>query len=149
MKTSSIHRRRQRGSSIVEFAIGASVLTLIFIGTWEFGYAFYIYNNLLSAVDNGAKYAAVKTYDSNSITPSTAFKTAVQNMVVYGQSTTGTKTVVPGLATTQVTVTPTFTNGVPTAMTVALSGYSLNAVVTTFNISKPQISYPYMGVYSP
>jgi Flp pilus assembly protein TadG len=149
MKTSSIRRRRQRGSSIVEFAIGATVLTLIFIGTWEFGYAFYIYNNLLSAVDNGAKYAAVKTYDSNSTTPSSAFKTAVQNMVVYGQSTTGTKTVVPGLATTQVTVTPTFTNGVPTAMTVALSGYSLNAVVTTFTISKPQVSYPYMGVYSP
>jgi len=149
MKTNSIRRGKQRGSSIVEFAIGASVLTLIFIGTWEFGYAFYIYNNLLSAVDNGAKYAAVKTYDSNSSTPSSAFKTAVQNMVVYGQSTTGTKTVVPGLATTQVTVTPTFTNGVPTAMTVALSGYSLNAVVTTFNISKPQVSYPYMGVYSP
>jgi Flp pilus assembly protein TadG len=149
MRTASTQRNRQRGSSIIEFAIGAFVMAFILLGTWEFGYSFYIYNNLLAAVDNGARYAAVRTYDSNSATPSAAFSTAVKNMVVFGQPTTGTKAMAPGLATTNVTLTPTFTNGVPTAMTVALSSYSLNAVVTSFNISKPQVTYPYMGVYSP
>ena len=149
MKPSLTRRKKQGGSAIVEFAIGVFVMTFIFTGTWEFGYCFYVYNNLISAVHNGAKYAALKTYDSDSATPSTAFSNAVKNWVVYGQSTTGTRAVAPGLTTSQVTLTPTFTNGVPTAMTVALSGYSLNAVVATFNISKPQITYPYLGVYSP
>jgi Flp pilus assembly protein TadG len=142
-------RSAKSGSAAIEFAIGAMVMGLLFLGTWEFGYAFYVYNNLLAAVDAGAKYAAVKTYDSGSAIPSSAFKTAVQNMVAYGQPTAGTKPVVPGLTPSAVVVTPTFTNGVPTQMTVSLSGYQLNAVVQTFNLSKPSVSYPYLGVYSP
>ena len=141
--------KKQEGSAIVEFAIGVWVMLFIFVGTWEFGYAFYVYNNLLAAVDNGAKYAALKTYDSNSTTPSSAFLSAVQNIVVYGQPTAGTKPVAPGLTTDKVVLTPTFTNGVPTQMTVALSGYPLDAIVATFSLNKPQVTYPYMGVYSP
>ena len=142
-------RRNQGGSAMVEFALGAGMLVAVFAGIFEFGYAFYIYNNLVAAVDNGARYAAYRTYDSDTTTPTTAFSTAVKNMVVYGQPTTGTKTVVPGLGAGNVVLTPIFTNSVPTGMQVSLSGYSLNAVFKTFTLNKPVASYPYLGVYAP
>jgi len=134
---------------MVEFAIGAGVLVAVFTGVFEFGYAFYVYNNLLAAVDNGARYAAYRTYDSNTTTPSSAFSTAVKNMVVYGQPAAGTKAIAPGLTASNVTVTPIFNNSVPTAMQVSLSGYSLNAVFKTFTLDKPVATYPFLGVYAP
>jgi Flp pilus assembly protein TadG len=134
---------------MVEFALGAGMLVAVFAGIFEFGYAFYLYNNLVAAVDNGARYAAYRTYDSDTTTPTSAFSTAVKNMVVYGQPTTGTKTVVPGLAASNVVLTPIFTNSVPTGMQVSLSGYSLNAVFKTFTLNKPVATYPYLGVYAP
>jgi len=116
---------------------------------FEFGYAFYIYNNLVAAVDNGARYAAYRTYDSASTTPTSAFNAAVQNMVVYGQPTTGTKPIAPGLGTGNVVLSPTFTNSVPTGMQVSLSGYQLNAIFKTFTLNKPVATYPFLGVYAP
>jgi len=142
-------RRRERGNAILEFAIGSGVLILVFAGVFQFGYAFYIYNNLLAAVDGGAKYAAVRTYDSGSTTPSAAFSTAVKNMVVYGQSTAGTKPIAPGLQTSQVSLAVTFDNNVPATVQVSLNSYPLNAVFTTFTLSKPVVTYPFMGTYAP
>jgi Flp pilus assembly protein TadG len=134
---------------MVEFAIGAGMLVAVFTGVFEFGYAFYVYNNLVAAVDNGARYAAYRTYDSSTTTPSVAFSTGVKNMVVYGQPSVGAKAVVPGLATANVVLTPIFTGNVPTGMTVSLSGYSLNAVFKTFTLNKPVATYPFLGVYAP
>jgi Flp pilus assembly protein TadG len=142
-------KRNQRGNVMVEFAIGAGILVTVFTGVFEFGYAFYVYNNLVAAVDNGARYAAYLTYDSSTTTPSSTFNSAVQNMVVYGQPATGTKTVAPGLATSNVVLTPIFTNTVPTGMQVSLTGYTLNAVFTTFTLNKPVVTYPFLGVYAP
>lgn len=142
-------RTNERGNVMLEFALGAGVLVLVFMGVFEFGYAFYIYNNLVAAVDNGARYAAYRTYDSDTTTPTSAFSDAVNNMVVYGQPTVGAKTVVPGLTAGNVVLTPIFTNSVPTGMQVSLSGYSLNAVFTTFTLNKPVATYPFLGVYAP
>jgi Flp pilus assembly protein TadG len=145
------HRSKpgERGNAIIEFAIGATVLVMVFTGVFQFGYAFYVYNNLLAAVDNGAKYAAMRTYDSNSATPSSAFLAAVMNMVVYGQSTTGVKPIAPGLQISNVSLAVTFDNTVPTSVQVSLNNYPLNAVFTTFTLSKPVVTYPYMGTYAP
>ena len=140
----------QRGNAIVEFAIGVTVMVGLFLGAFQFGYAFYIYNNLLSAVDHGARYAALKTYDSASCNPSSAFSTAVKNMVLYGQPAAGSKPVAPGLKASNVVVTPggSCNSGPPTEMTVSLRDYSLYAVVATYNLSKPTVTYPYLGVYA-
>jgi len=146
--TSSSHRR-ERGNAILEFAIGVGVLVLTFTGVFQFGYSYYVYNNLLAAVDSGAKYAAVRTYDSSSTTPTSAFSTAVKNMVVYGQATTGTKPVAPGLQTSNVSLAVTFDNNVPATVQVSLNNYALNAVFATFSLSKPVVTYPYMGTYAP
>ena len=89
---------RSTGSVMVEFAIGASLLAAVFAGTFQFGYTFYVYNNVQTAVNNGAKYAALRTYEQTSSTPSSCFTTAVQDMVVYGDPTGVTTTpVAPGL----------------------------------------------------
>ena len=145
------NRKSRSGTAIIEFAIGSGVLMAVFAGTFEFGYTFYIYNNLQTAVNNGAKYAAIRTYDSTSSTASGCFQTAVQDMVVYGDPTgTNTTPVAPGLSTSNVTVTPTFTNSVPTAMTVSISSYTINSVFASFTLTnKPQVTYPYLGGFAP
>ena len=135
---------------MLEFAIGSSILLAAFTGTFGFGYTFYRYNTLATAVADGARYASLRPYDSPNPTPSSAFNTAVQNIVVYGDPAGGSSPIVPGLQTTNVIVTPVFAFGVPSAITVSISGYTIDAVVTqnTFN-GKPSVTYPYTGIYSP
>ena len=142
--------RCRRGNIMIEFAIGASVLTSIFAGTFQFGYTFYQYNLLKNAVSDGARYASLRTYDSSTSTPSSAFQTAVQNMVVYGDPAGGSAPVAPNLATSNVNLNVTFTNGVPSTMTVSITGYTIGAVFgSTTLTNKPSVNYAYQGVYSP
>jgi Flp pilus assembly protein TadG len=147
-------RPNQRGNIMLEFAIGSGVLVSLFIGTFQFGYTFYQYNLLKNAVNSGAEYASLRTYDSNSATPSNAFMQAVQNVVVYGNPAGGTQPVSPGLATSNVVLTPGWSTagsgGVPLTMTVSLTGYTIQAVVGTTTLTgKPSATYPYTGIYAP
>lgn len=143
----------RRGSSMLEFSLGAGILFFVFAGTFQFGYTFYQYNLLKNAVRNGAAYAALRPYDSSTSTPSSAFTTAVQNMVVYGDPAGGTTAVAPGLATTNVKLTATFSNGttgIPTAMKVYIDGYTINSVVSSVTLTKkPQATYAYQGIFEP
>jgi len=136
---------------MVEFAIGATILASVFTGTFEFGYLFYIYNNVETAVNNGAKYAALRAYEMTSTSASSCFTTAVQDMVAYGDpSGATTNSVAPGLTPSKVTVTVTFANSVPSQMTVAINSYTINAVVATITLTnKPQATYPFLGRYAP
>ena len=149
MKTSSF-RRSHAGSALLEFGISFGVLMSVFIGTFQWGWTFYQYNVLKSAVNSGARYASLRPYDSTSTTPSQGFQDAVKNMVVYGDPTGGTKPVVGGLATKNVDISVTFTNGVPSSVTISISGYKIQSVFasTTLN-SKPKVTYVYQGIYSP
>jgi Flp pilus assembly protein TadG len=150
MPTNQRYRRRQRGSAIVEFALGSGILMAVFTGTFKFGYTFYVYNNLQTAVNNGAEYAALRPYEPTTSTPEACFKTAVQNMVAYGDpSGTTTTPVAPGLTPSKVTLTVNFAKGVPSSMTVGITGYAINAVVAKFTLTnKPQATYPYLGRYA-
>ena len=103
-------------------------------------------------MNNGAKYAAFRTYDVTTSTPSVCFTTAVQNMVAYGDpNPSGTPTpVAPGLSPSSVFVTVTMANGVPAEMTVGITSYQLNAVFATITLTnKPQATYSYLGRYAP
>src|SRR5262245_577491 len=71
-------RKGQNGNAIIEFALAVSFIFPMVTGLFQFGYAFFVYNQLQSAVREGARYAAYKTYDSGSSTPSTAFSDAVK-----------------------------------------------------------------------
>jgi Flp pilus assembly protein TadG len=140
---------------MLEFAIGVGVLASVFAGTFQYGYTFYQYNLLKNAVMNGASYAAMRNYDSDNNTPSTAFTNAVKNVVVYGDPAGGSNPVVRGLTTSNVNLTPTLfnsatTNQPPIAMTVSISGYTISAVFgNTTLTSKPSVTYPYRGVWEP
>lgn len=140
-------RRSQSGSSLIEFAVGWFVIVASFTGIFEFGYSFYVYNNLQTAVNNGAKYAALRAYEPTDGTPEACFKTAVQDMVAYGDPTGTNKTpIAPGLAPGNVSVTVTFANGVPSQMTVAISSYTIDSGVAKIALAnKPQITYPFLG----
>ena len=63
-------RRREAGSSLIEFGLAFPLLMLILVGTADFGRVFYTYITLASAVHTGAEYGATsapKIYDSAGI----------------------------------------------------------------------------------
>jgi len=129
-------------------------LVSLFLGVWQFGYAFLNYAKPEQAVRAGARYASMATYDSATLTPSAAFQTAVQNVVLYGDpSPPGSPTpvpVAPGIAASNVVLTVTFASGVPTAMTVAINNYKLPAYFGTLTLTnKPAAWFPYMGTFGP
>jgi Flp pilus assembly protein TadG len=142
--------RNRAGNVMVEFALGSGILVMAFVGTFQFGYTFLQYNNLENAVARGARYASLIPYDSTTTAPSAAFSSAVKNMVLYGSSTAGTSPALPGLTTTNVNLTVTFANGVPGAMTISISGYSINSIFATSTLTnKPKVTYAYQGIWTP
>ncbi|MCW5977886.1 MAG: pilus assembly protein [Bryobacteraceae bacterium] len=150
MTPATSHRRRQRGNALIEFALSFSFLVPIFVGTYSFGYAFYVYDSLASAVRAGARFASLQTYNSPTTTPSAAYLTAVRNMVVYGDPAGGTTPVRAGLRPENVSVTMTFQNGVPREVAVAIQNFQINSVVDTIDLAqKPRFSVPYTGRFDP
>ena len=142
--------RNRSGNVMLEFAIGAGVMVSVFTGTFQFGFTFLQYNNLVNAVNRGARYASLVAYDSANNSPSSTFKTAVQNMVVYGTPTAGASPVLANLTTSNVDLTVTFANGIPSTMTVYIKNYTINSIVSTTTLnSKPRVTYTYQGVWSP
>ena len=142
--------RNRGGTAMLEFAIGSGVLVAVFTGTFQFGYTFLQYDNLQNAVARGARYASLVPYDSAGTTPSAAFQTAVQNMVLYGSPATGASPVLSRLTPENVNLTVTITNGVPSAMTVSITGYTIDSIFATSALTdKPKVTYVYQGIWSP
>ena len=127
-------------------------MVTLFLGIWQFGYAFYLYAELEQSVRAGARYAAELKYQSATSTPTSAFLTAVRNVVVYGDPAPadGTAPVARGLTTGNVALTVTFTLGVPTGMTVAITGYQLPTYFGSATlINRPTMWYPFVGIFGP
>jgi len=147
-------RRGQRGNALIEFALATAVLIPFLTGTFQFGYSFYAYNRLQTAVSNGARYAAMRTYrSSGGATSIDKVKAAVKNMVVYGTPSPGESPapVVPGLTTGSVGVTYTLTGtGEPTDVQVQVNSYTLDALFSSYTFTnKPFAKFPYLGRYAP
>jgi|SRR6202162_957275 len=141
MKT--IKNKSERGNALLEFALGFSLLWALFAGIYQFGYSFYVYNTVLTSVANAAELGSKMTYDTAS--PST-FTTALQNMVVYGNTTTGTSSIVPGLSTSNVTVGINPEGNMPTDITITINSFTINALFTNFTFNgKPRATAVYMG----
>jgi len=143
---------RKKGSAFVEFALVFLVLFAVFSGAFEFGYAFYAYNRLVNAAREGARYASMKPYDSANSTPSTAFSTAVKNMVVYANPAPpdGATPVVRGLATSNVSLTVLSSGVQPLQMTVSISNFPLDAIFGTITLNnKPSVTFTYLGIPTP
>ena len=149
-------RPRERGNALIEFALSFFLIFAVFSGIFQFAYSFYVYNTLVVAVREGARYASLKPYDSTTTTPTAGFRDAVRNMVVYGdpQPANGAQPIVPGIQTSNVTLTVTGggsgTLTAPAQMTVSITGFSVDAVFGTWNLNgKPNATFPYMGILTP
>ena len=88
--------KNERGATLVEFAIGATVFVMSLFAVLEFGRALWVHNALTDAARRGARYAVLHSINSDS---------SVANVVVYGDPTGGTKPIVPDLDTGNVEVT--------------------------------------------
>ena len=140
----------ERGSSLLEFALATGILVPLFAGTFQFGYTLFVYNDLQSAVRGGARYASMRSYDSATSTPSPEFLTTVRNMAVYGNPGGRGRPVAPGLAPSNVEVLPNMNGAAPESITVRITGYTVNAVFTSFTFDgKPATTFPYMGTPAP
>jgi Flp pilus assembly protein TadG len=145
-------RKRRRGSTAVEFTLSMLVLAPLFLGAATFGYTFYVYSKLVNAVRSGARYASTIKYDSATTTPTSAFQTAVQKMTVYGDpaAPSGSTPLVAGLTTSNVGLTVAFTNGAPSGMTVAITGYRVPVYLGRITLNnKPYAWFPFTGLWGP
>jgi Flp pilus assembly protein TadG len=108
----------QRGSTLVEFAIGATVFLMVMFAVIEFGRALWVHNALSDAARRGARYA---------VTHSSADATAVKNVVVYDDPAGGTQPLVDNLTTSNVDV--------------SYSNFGLNGGTATVSITSYQFQF--------
>jgi Flp pilus assembly protein TadG len=139
-----IRRKSERGNAMLEFALGFSLLWMLFSGIYQIGYAYYIYDRLTVATANAVQLGSRLAYDTGS---PTTFSTALQNMVLYGSETAGTYPIVPNLTASNVAVNAHLdANGIPRYVTVNITGYTINALFTSFNLpNKPGATGQYYG----
>ncbi|MEZ5402808.1 MAG: pilus assembly protein [Bryobacteraceae bacterium] len=144
---------RKKGSVMVEMALASSILLPLLLGAFQFGYQLYNYNRLCTAVNEGARYASMRTYrclDSSSVEH---VKSGIRNMVAYGtpDPAEGAIPVLPGFTSNKVSVEySTTASGVPTRVRVGITSFTIDTVVGKFTFNaKPAISYDYLGRYAP
>ncbi len=142
-------KRRERGHAMIELALSATVMITCLAGTFQFGYTFYVYNQLVTAVGNGGRYAATRTLRAET----DKAETAIRNLVVYGDTKpdADAKPVVAGLTPEQVEVRWVRDgSGAPSAVGVAIREYKVDAVFKTFTFAeRPGVEFPYVGRYAP
>jgi Flp pilus assembly protein TadG len=149
---------RQRGHAMIELALSAGVMIACLSGTFQFGYTFYIYDQLVSAVGNGARYASSRTYRAASAADIEKGKAAIRNLVVYGNSRPASDAapVTPNLKPENVQVTWVVSDktagekGAPDAVDVTIVKYSVGAMFGSFTFDhRPLAEFPYVGRYAP
>ena len=89
------NRNRQRGATLVEFSIAATVFLMAMFAVLEFGRVLWTHNALADAARKGARYAVCHSQGDIG---------AVKNVVVYGDPAGGTNPVVENLSTLNVKV---------------------------------------------
>jgi hypothetical protein len=110
-----------RGSTLIEFTIVATVFFMMLVGIVAAGNLYYTHNALVEATRRGARYGVLHASGSTA---------AVQNMVVYG-------TDVPDVGATSLIY-----NLQPSNVTVSYSGLSVAAGTVTVTISN--YSFPFV-----
>jgi len=122
-----LRNRKERGASLLEFAIGATVFLTALFGIVELSRLFWTHNALRDAARRGTRYATIRKNDSAGIT-------AVKNVVVYGDPNANPATatpLVPGLTTGKVVVAYQNYNGIQLSSraTVSITGYQFQFAV--------------------
>lgn len=127
-------RWRQRGAAAVEAAILLIPMVLLAFGIAEAGRALFQYNTIAKTTRDATRYLTT-------VAPGTGFDTA-RCLAVYGTPTCGSDPLVPGLATSNVSICdstncPATHRNVPTVgnagyvnlVTVTVSGYQFESLI--------------------
>jgi Flp pilus assembly protein TadG len=152
MKSRAVRGRREQGHAMIELAFSAGVMIACLAGTFQFGYTFYVYDELVSAVGNGARYAASRTY--RAATPEDIEKgnVAIRNLVVYGNSKPATDAapLAPNLKPENVVVAWVMdAKGMPAAVDVSIAKYTVGAMFGSLTIDhRPMAEFPFVGGYA-
>jgi Flp pilus assembly protein TadG len=118
----------QRGATLLEFAIGATVFLTSMFAVIEFGRVLWVHNALTDAARRGARYAVLQCAPSDAACPSSATSIArIKNVVIYGDPAGGTKPVVDNLGTSNVNVD--------------YSGFGLDGGTVTVSITNYQFQF--------
>jgi Flp pilus assembly protein TadG len=114
-------KTNERGSTLVEFAIGATVFLTAMFAVLEFGRALWTHNALTDAARRGARYATMHT---------SADIGSVKNVVVYGNAAGSGSAMLPNLTTGNVSVTYSGTYQINKGtVTVSITNYQFQFVI--------------------
>ncbi|HSB29762.1 MAG TPA: TadE family protein [Pyrinomonadaceae bacterium] len=114
-----MRRKTERGSSLVEFAIAATVFLTVLFAVVEFGRALWVHNALTDAARRGARYAVLhKSTDIDD----------VKKVVVYGDLTS-TDPLLENLTTANVTVSYNGFNLDGGTATVSIENYQFQMIL--------------------
>jgi Flp pilus assembly protein TadG len=119
--------RDSRGTAVVEFAIIFPVLAMLVFGVIDFGRAFFLRNNLVSAVREGARYGATLANPCNG-----AAQTLIQARVQTYVSSFGGASVTPTVDTSVGACSAT--SGVVTDVVVRITNYTFTPVTPVFRL---------------
>ncbi|HKU74080.1 MAG TPA: TadE/TadG family type IV pilus assembly protein [Pyrinomonadaceae bacterium] len=118
MRRNKLFFSDERGTTLVEFAIGVTVVLTSMFAVVEFGRALWTHNALADAARRGARYATL--HSAGDIEQ-------VKNVVVYGDPAGGSQPLIPNLATTNVAVN--------------YSNFALNKGTVTVSVTNYQFQF--------
>ena len=131
-------RRDQTGNTLIEFAVSLLLISTTFTGAFQFGYSLYIYNRLVNAVREGARYASLQPVASINSDPD--LPAAVRNVVVYGDPKPGpdVRPALSGLSEKNVQVVA----GAKT-VTVVIRSFQIDGLFSKLNLDgRPTVTFP-------
>jgi len=138
MRAALRHRRRQRGTAIIEFTIVLPVLLLLLGAAAEIGLMLSQYNTLNKAVRDGARYLATNALAGTTgvVSINSAVQTATINLVVSGNTAGTGPAVLPNFTAGNVTVA-NLGNGYVSVSAAYTYVPMLGANLPTFGLTAP------------
>jgi Flp pilus assembly protein TadG len=118
MRQTKLFHSNERGGTLVEFAIAATVFLTAIFGVIEFGRAIWTHNALTDAARRGARYAVLHSPDDID---------EVKNVVVYGDPAGGAE--------------PLVTNLTPDDVKVTYSNFGVNHGTVTVSVEEYQFQF--------
>jgi Flp pilus assembly protein TadG len=136
----------ERGTAIVEFTLTAAVFLMMIVGIVSAGHLFFTYNAMVESTRRGARYAATLAKPVTGFCDNaSATVDPVKNMVLYGTTTAGTRTLVNNLQPSNVTVCYSADYGVAQGtVSVKIEGYTYRFALGKV-ISMPAYQTTVMG----
>jgi Flp pilus assembly protein TadG len=125
-------KNNERGSTLVEFAIGVTVFATAMFAVLEFGRALWVHNALSDAARQGARYAILHSAGSTD---------EVKNVVVYGNPAGTGQPMLNNLTTANVNVTYTNFGLNDGTVSVSITGYQFQFVIPIVGTTITMPSY--------